>query len=136
MPKFAFSALLVVLALGLGACGVTNRAITRWQESRAPELPAPEWDKVDGDYKGSAGLVAAQSPNCPPGGVGVIEIGDQTLYFAYSPNVIFIAPIQPDGSLHARSGNFALDGLLTGGRLVFTVRTPACQSQFDVRYVL
>jgi hypothetical protein len=134
VPKTSL-AVLLALALPLGLAGC-NDALLNFANGRAPELPTPESDKVDGNYKGAASLVAAQSPACPGNSFGKIEIGDRTLYFAYLPNTMFIAPIQPDGSVYAVSGPAVLDGRLAGGRLAFTVRTPVCESHYNMRYVL
>lgn len=137
MPKTPLAALLaVVLPLGLAGCGGWNDALLNHASGQSPELPSPESDKVDGSYKGAVNLVAAQSPACPGNSFGRIEIGDRTLYFAYLPNTMFIAPIRPDGSVYAVSGPAVLDGRLAGGRLAFTVRTPVCESHYNMRYVL
>lgn len=137
MPKKPLAALLAVaLPLGLAGCGGWNDMLLDFANSQAPELPSPESDKVDGNYKGAVDLVATQSPACPGNSFGKIEIGDRTLYFAYLPNTMFIAPIGPDGSIYAVSGTSVLDGRLAGGRLAFTVRTPVCESHYNMRYVL
>jgi hypothetical protein len=137
VPRKPFTALLAVtLPLCLAGCGGWNDTLLNYANGRAPELPSPESDKVDGNYKGVADLVAAQSPACPGDSFGKIEIGDRTLYFAYLPNTMFIAPIRPDGSVYAVSGPAVLDGRLAGGRLAFTVRTPVCESHYNMRYVL
>jgi hypothetical protein len=47
-----------------------------------------------------------------------------------------VAPVQPDGSVYAVSGPSVLSGRLAGGRLAFTVRTPVCESHYNMRYVL
>ncbi len=138
MPKSTpLAALLAaLLPLGLAGCGGWNNTLLNFANNRPPELPFPESDKVDGNYKGAANLVATQSPACPGSSFGKIEIGDQTLYFAYLPNTMFVAPIRPDGSLYAVSGPSVLNGRLAGGRLAFTVRTPVCESHYNMRYVL
>jgi len=133
VPKTPLAAL---LALGLTGCAGWNNTLLNFANDRAPELPTPESDKVDGNYKGAANLVATQSPACPGSSFGKIEIGDRTLYFAYQPHTMFVAPIQPDGSVYAVSGPAVLDGKLTGGRLAFSVRTPVCESHYNMRYVL
>ena len=141
MPKTPLAALLAtvlpaLLPLGLGGCGGWNDMLLNYANSQSPELPTPESDKVDGNYKGAASLVATQSPACPGSSFGKIEIGDRTLYFAYLPNTMFVAPIQPDGSVYAVSGPAVLDGKLAAGRLAFRVRTPVCESHYNMRYVL
>jgi hypothetical protein len=141
VPKTPLAALLSIvlpalLPLGLAGCGGWNDMLLNYASNQSPELPPLESDKVDGSYKGGVTLVATQSPACPASSFGQIEIGDQTLYFAYQPNTMFVAPIRPDGSVYAVSGPSVLDGKLTGGRLAFTVRTPVCESRYNMRYVL
>lgn len=128
--------LATLLVLGLTGCGGLNNALLGFAGTRTPELPADASDKVDGNYKGAAFLTAENSPACPGSSYGKIEIGDQKLYFAYLPGTMFVAPILPDGSLYAVSGPSVLNGTLTGGRLIFTVRTPVCESHYNMRYVL
>jgi hypothetical protein len=127
---------LALLALGLAGCQGWNNAVLTSVSSRPSNQPPDLVDKIDGNYKGPAALVAAQSPACPPGSFGKIEMGDQTLYFAYTPATIFVAPVLPDGTIHAVSGPAVLDGTVGGGRLIFTVRTPECESRYNLRWVL
>lgn len=134
MPKLAPMAAL--LALGLAGCSGLNNTLQNWANARAPELPSGESDKVDGNYKGAVFLAAAQSPACPGSDFGKIEIGDRKLYFAYRPEILFVAPILSDGTLYAVSGPSVLSGTLIDGRLAFTVRTPVCESRYNMRYVL
>ena len=125
-----------ILALGLAGCSALNPTVLGDVNSRPPELPKREADKIDGDYKGEALLVAAVSPACPGSSDGRVEIGDQKLYFAYQPDILFVAPVRPDGSLYAVSGPSVLIGKLSHGELTFSVRTPVCESRYALRYVL
>jgi hypothetical protein len=127
---------LVVLATTMLAGCAANNVSFGLMNASSPEIPSRQIDKIDGTYKGAVQLVTARAPACPPSREGSVEIGDQTLYFGYLPNIIFIAPVQPDGTVHAVAGPSILDGRLTKGRLIFTVTTPVCQSRYDLRWVL
>ena len=98
----------------------------------SPAAPSARPQAVDGDFKGRAFLGVKLSPACPGSSIGTVEIGDQKLYFAYKPDTLFVAAIQPDGSFHAASGPSLLDGSLAGDRLVFTVRTYVCSSVYEL----
>lgn len=126
-----------MLVAALLACGLAGCAA----EPEAPPGPRAGWPasppaKVDGDYKGRSVLAENSPPGCPGDSTGLIEIGDQQLVFAYRPDTIFIAPIQADGTLHATQGSAVLDGTLAERRLVFTVRTPICESAYTLDGVL
>ncbi len=127
----------LALALGLGLAGCSHSAAPRVAASgsqpRSAAAPAPTPEMVDGIYKGRAYLEVRLSPACPGSSIGQVEIGDQKLYFAYKPDTMFVAPVQPDGTLHATSGPSLLDGTLKHGRLVFFVRTYVCSSVYVLR---
>ena len=96
-----------------------------------PAPPAPP-QAVNGAFKGRAILGVRLSPACPGSSIGTVQIGDQRLYFAYKPDTLFVAAIQPDGTFHAASGPSLLDGSLEGDRLLFTVRTYVCSSVYQL----
>jgi hypothetical protein len=120
----------------LAGCAVSNGPSFALMNDSAPEIPRRQIDRIDGTYKGDATLVMARSPTCPRGKEGSVEIGDQTLYFGYQPDVLFIAPVQTNGTVHAVAGPSVLDGRLVNGRLVFSVTTPVCRTRYDLRWVL
>lgn len=127
---------LALLALGLTGCQSWNHMLLTTISSRPSNQPRNLVDKLDGNYKGPAVLAAAQGPICPSGTFGTVEVGDQTLTFAYTPSMIFVAPIFPDGTIHAVSGPAVLDGTVGGGRIIFTVRTSECETRYNMRWVL
>lgn len=127
---------LALIALGLAGCQSYNAAVLNTISRLPSAQPRNLVNKIDGNYKGPGRLVRASAPGCPPGRFGVVGIGDQTLYFAYAPNIIFVAPVFPDGTLHAVSGGAVLDGVVGNGRLFFTVRTAYCEARYNLRWVL
>jgi hypothetical protein len=66
----------------------------------APMITGP----INGYYQGRVREVDAKAPNCSAATRGVIEIGDKTLLYAYSPQLIYVASVQPDGTVHAEAG--------------------------------
>jgi hypothetical protein len=86
---------------------------------------------INGYYQGRVRQVDAKAANCPPPTRGVIEIGDRTLLYPYSTQLIYVAPVMPDGTIHAEADGTTLEGTLIDGRLVFSVTTPDCKSSFD-----
>jgi hypothetical protein len=111
----------------------------------APEPPPPVAGapvplvKYDGDYQGRASLVSAQGgaqgSACPAGRYGVIEVADHTLNFAYLPDVVFVADVAADGTIHDTSGPAVLDGRIANGDLTMTVKTPQCQTSYSASVV-
>jgi hypothetical protein len=91
-------------------------------------------DLVDGSYKGRPALQAANPSVCPGTHYGYIELGDRDLHFAYLPNVVFEAPVQPNGLLHDTRGPAVLDGKVADDRLIFSVTTPQCHTDYDLRF--
>lgn len=135
MPRIA-ALLAPLLALSLANCADDQPPVA----ANAPPGPPGIWpDRVDGNYKGTETLAATTQPpvpDCPDDTFGKIEIGDRKLYFAYRPDTLFVAPIQPDGTIFAKAGPSILEGTLLGDRLAFTVRTPVCASSFDLTWKL
>ena len=116
-----------------------NRGIAKLQLMQATELPDDQIDRVSGTYKGLQTLVAVQGDQparCPHPRVGTLEIGDMTLEIAYTPNLIFTAPVMPDGSVRSVVGQSVLQGHVGNGYAVFTITTPVCSTRFDYRYVI
>lgn len=106
---------------------------------QATELPDDQIDRVSGTYKGLQTLVAAQGEQparCPHPRVGTLEVGDMTLELAYTPNLIFTAPVMPDGSVRSVVGAAVLQGHISNGYAEFTITTPVCSTRFDYRYVI
>lgn len=167
MPRWS-APLLAVAVCGLTAAGAGASVFggtgayweraEAWLATQPTGTPISAFPLVDGTYKGVAETVVAQGASCPAADPGTITIGDRRLIFPFSPNVIFIAPVQPDGSLVARivaipptaprgrGGARAavpppapigsLDGRIGGGALEFTVRTPSCETRYRLRWVM
>lgn len=136
MPRPTVIATLLMSICGLGLVGCGNSSGRVAAGTHQPPAPTPQPQHIDGSYKGVVTLATKLSSACPGSSIGQIEIGDQKLYFAYLPDTLFVAPVQPDGSVHATSGPSLLDGSLTGGRLIFSVRTYVCSSVYDMHRVL
>ena len=119
-----------------GVVAVAGMAATPAAAADAPAKPAAAEAKpvspriYDGSYQGRARLVHGTGAACPASRSGVVDIGDAALVFPYQPGLVLAASLQPDGSLHAADGKAVLDGKVASGRLVFTVRTPDCETEF------
>lgn len=120
----------------LGGCSAYNRGIASVQFGQAPEQSDDQVDQIDGTYKGLATVEEASGPACPPAQVGTIEIGDHSLFFGYTPSIVFISVVQPDGTLAGQAGDATLAGRLDGGVLRFTVTSPSCRVSYRFRYVI
>ncbi len=119
---------MLILATGLAGCNAAN-------EGSAPRAYVDPL-RFDGSYKGTEVLAVRQSATCPLPQHGVVMIGDNSLSFAYTPDIIFTAEIQSDGSIHALQDNTALDGRITGDQLSLTVRRPGCQTDYAGTFIL
>ncbi len=93
-------------------------------------------DLVDGNYRGRPAVTASAPDLCPGNHYGYFELGDRELHFAYMPNIIFDAPVQPDGTIHDVSGPAVLDGKVVDDHMIFSVSTPECQSSYNLRFFL
>ena len=141
---------LILAALGLGLAGCTfgeDPALTGMYDAPppggtpvtsmavAPPVVAPVLVHMDGSYQGRAHLVSGTGAACPNSGLGVLEIGDHTLNFAYQPNVVFIAPVLADGTLHDVSGLSTLDGKIANDQLTMTIKAPGCETHYAADFV-
>lgn len=63
----------------------------------------------------------------------MLQIGDSVLVLAYKPATVMVVPIQPPGLLHAKAGDYTLEGTLVDGQLDMTVIGNGCQSVFNFR---
>jgi hypothetical protein len=89
----------------------------------------------DGSYQGRSVLVRASGPGCPPSRRGVIEIGDNTLFFPYLPNVIFTTAVNSEGVMHGVAGSTHLEGRIVGDQLSMTISNQTCETRYAGRYV-
>lgn len=129
-------AALIASLTALGACDGYNDVVASLQLAQSPEQADDQADQVDGTYKGIVTVEQSQGAGCPSGQVGTVEVGDHTLFFAYSPSVFFISFVQPDGTVAGEAGDTKLSGKLEDGRLNFTVTSPVCTVSYDFRYVV
>ncbi len=131
MKSFLTAALLAAMLAGCAQpdapAAATPAAVA------AATLPPPITGPINGIYQGSSTRVDAKIPACPLAARGLIEIGDRTLLFPYTYELIYVVPVQADGTLHTASGDAVLDGKLIDGRLDFDVTTPMCKSSFSFR---
>jgi hypothetical protein len=130
------AALPVALLCGCGvpenSAGVAPPAMARTiapPQPAQPDVAGP----INGIYGGASEQVEAKIPGCPYAELGLIEIGDRTLLFPYTTDLIYVAPVQADGTVHSQLGQTTLDGHLIDGRLAFSVTTPDCTSRFSFR---
>jgi len=138
--RWLFPLLAAPLLLGQTGCEAMfrpyNRAIAHVQLWQATELPDDQVDRISGTYKGLATRVGTDDPRCPTARTGTLELGDNRLELAYTPGLIFTAPVQPDGSVVSVVGPAKLQGKIANGYASFTVTTPNCTTRFDYRYVI
>ncbi len=100
-------------------------------------LSASESRNYNGSYQGSIRQAATNGPACPrETGENVILIGDNTLWYAYSPAVFFTPLVNYDGTIAARSGDTVLSGRIVGNHLGMLIRSPACQTRISMDYIL
>ena len=98
--------------------------------------PAIPSELFDGSYQGRSYLVRAAGPGCPlEPRHGVVEIGDALLIYPYTPNLVLAAQVAPNGTMHTTAGPAVLDGRVVGDQLVFTIRTPLCESRYRMHFI-
>lgn len=99
-----------------------------------PAYPPPsQTGAFDASYYGRARLVrGVDNAQCPKSRIGVAEVGDKRLSFAYAPDVVFNPPVHPDGIIHDTVGPAVLDGRITGSDLVMRVTTPQCETTYEL----
>lgn len=133
MSKFpataSVMACLSALLMGLTGCETVDHSIGIGQANPRPSVTG----RFDGSYYGEPDLVKSRpGAHCPPDNrLGVIEIGDKRLSFAYQPLVIFNPPIQADGHVHDKVGDATLDGQITGRDLHLVITTSNCETRYD-----
>ncbi len=99
-------------------------------------LSASESHNYNGSYQGSIRQAAANGPACPKEtGEKVIQIGDNTLWYAYSPAVFFTPLVSYDGTVNASSGDTVLAGKIIGNHLAMVIKSPACQTRISMNYI-
>jgi hypothetical protein len=116
----------------LSGCDAVQNAVSL---NRAYPPPSAT-GAFDGSYYGRARVVRAQpGVNCPQGRIGVMEVGDKRLSFAYAPEVIFNPAVAADGTVHDTVGPAVLDGKITDDMLVMRVTTPQCDTSYRLSFV-
>jgi hypothetical protein len=126
----------VLIAAFVVGCSSYNSGVDSFVLARSPAVPPDLINKTDGVYKGMGQPILVGSSTCPTAREGTVEIGDRTLYFAFTPSTIFITPVQPDGAVLTVLPQAKLDGRLADGKLQFVVVDPVCQTRYDLRRVL
>jgi hypothetical protein len=139
VPRPSAVATLTTLAIAtlLTACGPTawedrERA---WRAGPGANATVP-FPLVEGTYKGTAELVSATGPDCPAGRPGIITIGDNRLVYSSGARQNFVALIGRDGTVRASAGNATLEGQVGNGNLAFAIRSPTCESRYNLRWVM
>jgi hypothetical protein len=119
----------VVLALLVAGCSASTAPDAGPAVPVASQTPITT-GPIDGFYRGSSELIAGSPDSCPNNSRGAIEIGDRAMLYSYTTDAIFVAPVSPEGQLHAQAGGFVLDGTLNEGQLEFTVEGQSCKTAF------
>lgn len=130
MKHAACVALALSLAGILSGCG-----LLRDDPTPPPVAEADPTPNFEGFYQGREELVMGEVPQCPREQYGFVSVGDGTLLYAYSHDLVFVARPGTTGELHATAGDGALDGSIADDRMVFTVKTPDCQTDFRFRRI-
>ena len=132
MRKPFLAATMCLGLCSLAGCTTVDNSIGLGHRTPPPSITGA----FDGSYFGPAELVR-RSPGagCPDDRKGVAEVGDKRLSFAYAPLVIFNPPIQPDGTFHETVGQSVLDGQIKNDRLKMRVRTPLCDSDYNLTFI-
>ena len=132
MSKHLCIAALTATTLLLGGCQTVFDAV-----GVAVPLSAGESRAYNGSYQGRITQVAATGPGCPnERGERVIMVGDGVLWYAYNPVTLFTSPVNYDGTIDAVSGNSHMTGRVVGNHLEATVKSPNCETQLSMDYIL
>ncbi len=122
---------LVAAALALPGCQTVYNLV-----GVDPNPVASEVHRYDGSYQGFITQVAARSAMCPTEhGERVLMIGDGTLWYAYSPDIVFTAPVQYDGTVRGTAGTTHLIGKINGNHFDASIKGPDCETQMSADYV-
>jgi hypothetical protein len=103
-------------------------------QSQPPTQYAQDPIRYDGSYKGTATLISATGV-CPNGRTGILQIGDNTLTYSYTPQLVFQVPVGANGRLHGVAGDAVLDGVISDNELRMVVKTPNCTTVYDNAFV-
>ena len=97
---------------------------------------ASEVHRYDGSYQGYVTQVAARSAMCPAEhGERVLMVGDGTLWYAYTPDIVFTAPVNYDGTVRGTAGATDLVGKIDGNHLDASVKGLDCETHLSADYV-
>jgi hypothetical protein len=101
-----------------------------------PNPVASEIHKYDGSYQGPIRQIVARSRTCPAEhGERVLMIGDGTLWYAYTPDIVFTSPVTRDGTIIGQAGTTALTGKIIGNHLVARIKNPDCETSISAYFV-
>ena len=99
-------------------------------------LSAEASRSYDGSYQGDISQTVQRGPDCPrEHGEKVLMVGDGVLWYAYSPTILFTAPVRYDGTIAATSGDTVLSGKVTGNHLDMTIKSDNCQTELSLSYI-
>ncbi len=122
---------LIAAALALSGCQTVNDLM-----GVDPNPLASEIHQYDGSYQGFITQVAARSAMCPAEhGERVLMIGDGTLWYAYTPDIVFTAPVEYDGTVRGTAGATNLVGKIDGNHFDARIKGPDCETQMSADYV-
>ena len=95
-------------------------------------LTASESRHFDGSYQGDIATAAGCRGEQ---GEKVVMVGDGVLWYAYSPTVLFTAPVRFDGLVTAKSGPATFNGKIVGDHLDATIQSESCQTTLSMDYI-
>jgi hypothetical protein len=124
-------ACLALLAGGLVACSIPYGGTPTPRNPSAMTYPLP----FDGSYQGHVYALGARDGTCPHRSYGVAEVGDSVLTLAYKPDVVFAAPIDPQGRIQQQVGQVSLQGKIERDYLDVTVADGPCFTWYLLHYV-
>jgi hypothetical protein len=115
----------------LGGCQTVFNAVGVEQP-----LPVSESHNFNGSYQGKIKQVAQSGLGCPAEhGEKVLMVGDGVLWYAYTPNTLFTAPVNYDGTVHATSGAATFAGKIDGNHLDAIIQSPTCQTKLSMNFI-
>ncbi len=128
----------------------THRTMASAQGMAGGRNPAYVPDLIDGSYQGTAYLTSAPGTTarswwsrpqvadevCPHTTMGVVEIDQRLLTYAYAPDLIFTPTVAADGTIAQTIGDAMFSGKVAHNRLTFNVVTPICTTRFFGHYKL
>ncbi len=130
MAPFRIATLAAVAAL-LGGCQTAFDLV-----GVSVPLPISDTRHWAGSYQGQIRQVAANGPGCPTeSGQQVIMVGDDVVWYAYSPVIFFASPIRYDGTIESTSGSATMRGKIVGDHMDVLIKSPVCETRMSLHYI-